>query len=69
MKSSAVLLRLPTHELIDSSSSVVISFGKKPAAQACAFTVSAFAERLKAEAPKVYAFYVQRPDRTGKLTA
>ena len=33
MKFSAVLLRLPTHALIESSSSCVISFGRKPAAQ------------------------------------
>lgn len=43
--------------------------GKKAAAEACSFTVQAFAELLKDEAPAVYAYYIPRPGRFVKLTS
>ena len=43
--------------------------GKKPAANACSFQVSALADILKKKLPGAYAYYVQRPQRLTKLTA
>jgi hypothetical protein len=42
--------------------------GPKPFKDACLFTVSAFAEQLKAEEHEVYKFYVARTGHTIKLT-
>ena len=64
MKSSAVLLRLPTHELIDSSSSGVISFGRKPAAQSSSgFRQSSHAQNGEVIALSIGSSKVRGPSR------